>query len=439
MTHRLVWIGSLLASLVLAPLTPARAAVLELQHLQLIDGTAAPLRPVQRLVAVDGRIVAIDKAGSVPEQVPHQPWTRIDLGGAVVMPGLIDTHVHVARFPETRARAKRILMAGLRGGVTAVRDLVGDARALSDLAREVDAGEWLGPTIVYSALFGGPDVFKGGPTAQMSPGMKPGTAAWARQIDADTDFRAVLLEARGTGARNIKIYGDLLPEQVQGLTREGHAAGMLVTAHGTVFPTKPSELVAAGVDSLAHVPYLIWEAEDTVPDDYSARIRGRWTEIPANHPKLLALYQLMAAKQVNLDATLFVYRNMQNYPGAPSAEWSKHAFHWGAEATRLAHQAGVPISTGTDWFEGLSEDALPNTHQELQLLVEHAGFTPMEAIVAGTRNGAQAIGKADTLGTLEIGKQLDALVLDANPLEDIQNTQAIRQVIVRGELLSNRP
>lgn len=418
---------------------PAAAEVLELQNLQLIDGTGAPIRPVERLIAVDGRIVAIDGLGKVPEQAVQEPWTRLDLGGAVLMPGLIDTHVHVARFPDTPARARRILQAGLRGGVTAVRDLVGDARALGDLARAVDSGEWLGPTIVYSALYGGPDVFRGGPTASMSPGIPAGEANWARRIDADTDIRQVILLGRGVGAGNIKIYGDLLPAQVQALVQEAHAVGMQATAHATVFPTRPSELLAAGVDSLAHAPYLIWEAEDQVPDDYGARIRGRWAEIPADHPKLLALYRDMAKRRVNLDATLFVYRNMQNYPGAPAAEWSRLAFEWGAKATRLAHAAGVPVSTGTDWFEGLSEDAMPNTHQELQLLVEYAGFTPMEAIVAATRNGAQALGKSATLGTLELGKQLDALVLDANPLSDIQNTQAIRQVIVRGELLSNRP
>jgi imidazolonepropionase-like amidohydrolase len=102
------------------------------------------------------------------------------------------------------------------------------------------------------------------------------------------------------------------------------------------------------------------------------------------------------------------------------------------KATRLAHAAGVPVTTGTDWFEPTQDGELPHTHEELALLVEAAGFTPMEAIIAGTRNGAVAMGLGATHGTVERGKVADLLVLDADPLVDIHNTTRLRMTIRNG-------
>jgi imidazolonepropionase-like amidohydrolase len=78
---------------------------------------------------------------------------------------------------------------------------------------------------------------------------------------------------------------------------------------------------------------------------------------------------------------------------------------------------------------------LPHTHEELALLVEAAGFTPMEALVAGTRDGAAALGMAATRGTVEVGKAADLLVLEASPLADIRNTQQIRMTVAGGRLV----
>lgn len=96
------------------------------------------------------------------------------------------------------------------------------------------------------------------------------------------------------------------------------------------------------------------------------------------------------------------------------------------------------MTTGTDWFEPQHDRELPHTHQELVLLVERAGFTPMEALVAATRHGAEAMGLPDAIGTVAVGKQADLLVLDADPLADIRNTQHIRMTI-RRDRPSSRP
>lgn len=422
----------------LAAISPAPATdYLELTDFQLIDGSGAAPRAVKSLLVRDGVIVAIDAAGTRPEPERDARWTRIGLAGAWVIPGLVDTHVHVSRYPDPR-RGDRILASALRGGITSVRDLAGDARALAELDRAIEAGELRGPTLIYSALFGGPAIFHNGPTAEMSPGRTPGEAPWARRIDADTDLRQVMAEARGTGARNVKVYGDLKPRLATALIREARRQGLLTTAHATVFPAAPRDLVEAGIGSLSHAPYLVWEAADVVPDDYGQRIRGPWGTIAPDHPRLLALYRRMAERGVFLDATLYVYKAMKDYaPGQMDTSWTDAAFAWAAQATRLAHEAGVRVTTGTDWFEPRDEDGLPHTHDELALLVAHAGFTPAQALVAATRDGAAALGLADR-GTLAVGKRADLVVLDADPLADIANTKRIRFTVSRGVVIPTR-
>jgi len=387
------------------------------------------------MVVRDGVIVAIDAQGQVPVAEPGARWTRIDLDGAWIMPGLIDTHVHVARFADTRTNAEKILRQAVRGGVTGVRDLAGDARALAELERSMGAGEFTGPHLEFSALFGGPGIFVHGPTAEMASGRPPGAAPWTRAIVADSDLRTAVAEAKGSGAGTIKVYGNLDAALATRLINEATRQGLHTTAHATVFPARPGDLVAAGVGTLTHSPYLVWEAVDKVPDDYGARIAGPWKTVPPDDPKLLALYKRMAERGTFLDATLYVYKAMKNFAPDMHVEWADAAFDWGAKATRLAHQAGVRVTTGTDWFEP-REGELPHTHDELALLVEQAGFTPMAAIISGTRNGAIAMGIDRITGTVDVGKQADLLVLAADPLADIHNTTRIRMTVRAGTIVA---
>lgn len=411
------------------------AEYLVLSDFRLIDGTGAPARAVQRLVARDGVIVAIDTAGTAGEPGAGDLEVRLRLDGAHVMPGLIDTHVHVGRFPEARAEAERLLRIALRGGVTGVRDLAGDARALADVERAIGRREFDGPSLVFSALFGGSGLYVAGPTSQMAPGRPPGGASWARAIDANTDLPLAIAEAKGSGAAGIKLYGNMSPALAARVVAEAKRQGLKTWAHATVFPASPGDLVEAGVDSLSHAPYLIWEAADAVPANFGARTAGAWRTIAPDHPKLLALYARMAERGVSLDATLYVYKNMPDFAPPANTGWAKDAFAWAAHATRLAHEAGVAVTAGTDWFEPTGNETLPHTHDELALLVEAAGLTPMQAIVAGTRNGAAAMGMAGRRGTIEVGKAADLLVLDADPLADIRNTARIRMTIKDGVIV----
>jgi len=135
----------------------------------------------------------------------------------------------------------------------------------------------------------------------------------------------------------------------------------------------------------------------------------------------------------------------QLLPAALRERWSKQQSPSDSEAgrnlfateislTRQMHGAGVPFMTGTDSanpfvFPGYS------LHEELKLFVS-AGFTPMEALQAATINPARYLGREADLGTIEMGKLADFVILDANPLEDISNTQKIWAVVANGRYLS---
>ena len=223
----------------------ANSQVLILENLVLIDGTGDDARAVSALVVDDGRVVAIANAAAAYTVPDVEAARRVDLGGAVVIPGLIDTHVHVARFPDTRNAAAAILAQALRGGVTAVRDMGGDVRALNDLARAQASDEFLGPTVVASAVVGGPTLFADPRIARLGVGFPAGAAPWTRALTADLDLRLAVAEAKGAGAAGLKLYGDLPASLVVPLVAEARRQGLGTWAHATVFPARPGDLVSA--------------------------------------------------------------------------------------------------------------------------------------------------------------------------------------------------
>jgi len=105
------------------------------------------------------------------------------------------------------------------------------------------------------------------------------------------------------------------------------------------------------------------------------------------------------------------------------------------EMVREMHRAGIPFLAGTDTAAGVYVFPGFSLHEEMQLLVQ-AGFTPLEALQCATRNPAEYLGKLSETGTVEKGKVGDLVLLDANPLDDIANTQRIASVVAAGQYLS---
>jgi imidazolonepropionase-like amidohydrolase len=405
-------------------------AALALVHATLIDGTGSPPRPGMTVVMRGGVILAIHPDGAV--RIPDDANVR-DASGHWVIPGLIDGHVHVATSPSTqdsRERVERRLHNALRGGVVAVRDMAGDARALADLSRAAAAGDIDVPTIRYAAVFAGPAFFTDPRVRASSVGVPIGTAPWARAITDTTDLRQAVAEARGAGATAVKLYGELNGALAAKIAAEAKRQRVRVWAHFALFPARPSDVVRAGADVVSHAPLIAWEIGDSMP---GADQRGRYdVSVTPDDPAIRRVITLMRERSVILEPTLFVFRTV-----GPAADTTiaRRREQLAAAMTRAAYQAGVRISAGTDGIGTEDEGSLPNIHEELRLLVDQAGLTPMDALIAATRHAAEAAGLLQTHGTVAVGKAADLVVLRGDPTVDIRNTRLIAYVLKKGQVV----
>ena len=399
---------------------------LVLTHATVLDMTGGPPRPGMTLVLRDGRIAELYRDGARP--VPEDARER-NLNGGFVLPGLIDAHVHVATTPsgeDRRDRTEARLKGALLGGVVAVRDMGGDARALADLSRAVMAGELAGPEIRYSAIMAGPGFFDDPRVLASSRGVAPGQAPWARAITDSTDLRQVVAEAKGAGVSAIKLYADVAPALLARVSAEARRQGLGVWAHLALAPARPSEVVGGGVQVVSHALLVPWEVQPL--PDWKQRAQVDLS-IGPDHAGIPALFAAMKAKGVIWDPTLFVYRADS---AAADTSIAKRRAARALDFVRAAHLAGVRIAAGTDGMGG--DRGLPNLHEELAFLVR-AGLTPLEALTAATRTAAEALGMGASHGTIEEGKAADLLVLRADPLADIRNTRQIDFVLKRGKIV----
>ncbi|HUL73435.1 MAG TPA: amidohydrolase family protein [Vicinamibacterales bacterium] len=405
---------------------PARGpGVLVVRDVTLVDGTGAAPRAHTSLVIRDGRIADIVVAGREPAE-----GTVVDGAGRFAIPGLFDGHVHVTG--GTHADAVDELGRALRGGVTTVWDLAGDARMASELAREAAAGEIQSPTIYFVALMAGPAFFTDPRVLGASRGFEPGEAPWAQAITSSTDIARAVTIARGTGAVALKLYAALDGDVAGRIIAEAKRQGLKTVAHATVFPGKPGELVAAGVDVLAHAPYLVWEGSPPT-SDFTKRASGDFAGVPADSPVIEHLLEAMRDRGVAFNPTLWIFAARLAQEPISTARTA-----WSYAVTKRAAALGIPILAGTDALTDPRLDVLPIIHRELEQLVNGAGLTPAQAIISATKNVAQALGAQATRGTLEVGKAGDVVVLDANPLDDITNTRKIHTVIKDGQVVERR-
>ncbi len=371
-------------------------------------------------LVVDG-----DRIASLgPESDGPTAAVSVDLGGRWVVPGFVDPHVHLAfssapdalerldtdgSVPWVRAvgNAERLLAAG----VTTAADCGGPGHLNVRLRDAVVRGEVRGPRLLASV---NPITRTGGHCAQI--GLRADDrlgveSATRRVLEAGADFVKVMASGGGT----VGDFGPWEPQytasELRAAVEVAHAAGRRVVAHarGTEAIRRA---VAAGADVLAH---LTWETADgyAYDADTAAAIRERrvWVD-----PTLPAGYQAARSERV-----------------APERRDALRA-HFGERYPlyrRLAREAGVRLLCGSD--AGTPLVAMDEFALGPKLLVEVAGYSPAEALRAATVWGAEALGVADSRGTLESGKLADLVLLDADPLADVAALRRIAGVMVGGK------
>lgn len=399
------------------------------RHATLIDGTGSAASRGMTVVTRGERVEAVVPDAKVtPEMLKGA--RIVDLTGRYLLPGLIDSHQHIAT-PPNRRRAEALMRRDLYSGVTGTRIMADDLRSVAEIARAALVGEIASPDLYYAALFAGPSFFDDPRTLAVSAGVKPGTGAWMQAIDHQTDLPLAVARAKGTGATAIKIYANLPADLIARITQEAHRQNMQVWAHGMVFPTPPVDVIAAGPDVVSHSCYLAYQAVEQRPATYQQRVAIDPAPFMARDNRVMAgLFATMRERGMLLDATLRVYQEGEKRAqkgGAPAY----CSLDLAAALTAQAHKAGVQISAGTD---GDTEAGAPYPalFDEIELLVSKAGFKPAEAIRSATLVGAQAMGQQSDMGSIAPGKLANMVVLARDPLANIGNMRSVVMTVKRG-------
>jgi imidazolonepropionase-like amidohydrolase len=421
-----------------------------IQNVTVIDATGAPAKPHQTVIVSEGKIEAIDSSGG--GFGGKLSGTQVDGTGKFLIPGLWDMHVHMV-FGDWFPHGKEItLPLFVANGITGVRDMGGELEVLQQWRKEIAAGTLIGPRIVMS-----------GP---MLDGPKPRFPS-SIAIKTPEDGRRAVDDLKRRGADFIKLQSLIPRDAVFAIADEAKRQGISFVGH-VPDAVRASEASNAGQKSFEHL-IGIFEGSSRLEDEF---IKGTKTEkqfLSTYDPKRAeTLFSLLAKNQTwqcptlvwehggNLiDQTDFALDTRAKYAPAywKDVTWKRftdeieHDFNTDDLATRKAfvekelevvnamHRAGIPFLAGTDTPPGVYIFPGFSLHEELQRFVA-AGFSPMEALQTATLNPAKFLGMEDRLGTIQKGKTADLVLLDANPLEDIRNTQKIAAVIVNGRYLS---
>jgi imidazolonepropionase-like amidohydrolase len=391
-------------------------------------GATVAGRAATSLVVRGQRIAAIipDEAGPANDHVPADA-EQVDLTGCFVIPGLIDTHQHLATPPD-RSVAEAVLARQVAGGVILVRDMADDLRQISDLARATLVGEIPGPDIRYAALMAGPSFFDDPRTRQVCQGTVPGQTPWMQAITLDTDLPLAVAQARGTGATAIKIYADLPAVTVAEITAEAHRQDMRVWAHATIFPASPMDAVVAGVDVLSHTSLLPFQGEDLSQASYKHKPPIDYARFAAeDDPVMAGLFDEMRARGTILDATVSLWAGLGSDPVVRDQDMAELSIH----LTRQAHRAGVEITTGTD-YETPADQPWPALIEEMLYLNQQCGIPAADVIRAATETAARSAGVPADLGTLTPGKLASFVAVPGDPEADLTRLRSPHCTVKRG-------
>lgn len=405
----------------------AALTVIHAGHLLAVPGTAPA--DTQSILIRNARIEAIQAGFVTPEGA-----TIIDLSDSYVLPGLIDSHVHLqgelspeGRLLEVTENSADLALNGahnarttLMAGFTTVQDVGGELEASTGLRNAIRDGDVIGPRMRVSGPAvtptGGHGDVNGFSTAVMD-------ALTSRSAcDGPADCRRVVRELVRAGVDVIKITGtggvlsntaagveqQFFDDELESIVGAAHMMGRQVTAHSHGV-TGINSFLEAGGDSIEHGTYL---------DAASIRL------FRSHHAYLIPT--LLAG------ATVAEIAQTADWMTPAVREKSLSVGPIMLDMARRAHQGGVMIAFGTD--SGVSRHGI--NAREFPLLVE-AGLTPMEAITTATINAADHLQMSDSIGSIEAGKYADIIAVDTDPLDDVSALLDVDFVMQGGVVYKN--
>jgi hypothetical protein len=424
------------------------------------------------VVVQDGAIQAIRPTAGFR---PPSGAQVISATGRFLIPGLWDMHVHMSTRPAsplgtgpraTAANTRYFLPMFAAFGITGVRDMSGDLDLLRSWRDSVNRGALIGPRMVI--------------TGYKLGGSSPAVRGAPFPLQSEADVRRSVQLLKAGGADFVKI--DNLPAELfPALVDECRKQGLAFVGHVTE-TMNVADASAAGQRSIEHLDFIALSVsrEEGSIRRQIARQESWWVQAlyglhisNADEDQLgiqrrvlqtwsperaRTLYAVMARNSTwqvptlnGLRAAQMVrepwYYVEQQQPYLPPPRRRQQPTFWASdtalarimfsrqlEITRDMHRSGVPILAGTD-TPGFDRVPGFSLAEELALMVR-AGLTPMEALQTATRNAARFLRMEDSLGTVEVGKAADLVLLDADPLLDIRNVHRVHSVMMRGRYLS---
>lgn len=408
-------------------ISPVRVIVV---NARIFDPRTGTLSEPTELVTAGDRIESI----GVPTE--FSAGELIDANGGVLLPGLWDMHVHMGGVDN---------LLDIAAGITSARDLGNDPDTILDLKEKIDAGKTIGPRLTLRGIVDGPGPFQA-PTKLL--------AATEEDAKKAIDF---LVEHHYEG---LKIYSSVKPELVPLMTRYAHEHGLRVSGH---IPAgmRADDAVDAGYDEIQHVNMLML---NFMPDVTDTRTPARFIEpakrgadLDLQSPEVQAFIEKLRAKGIVIDPTAATFEDMfTSRPGKVSPGFAaiadrlppqirRNLFQGGLPVSqemderyrasfrrmldfiRELHRAGVTIVAGTDNLAGFT------LHRELELYVQ-AGIPPAEVLRIATLVPAQVLKQDRDLGTIEVGKLADFIIVDGDPTKNISDIRRVRRVVKGGRV-----
>ena len=421
----------------------------------------------QTIIIKGGKIIQVSPSEELSLSKQN---TIVDGTGKFMIPGLWDAHIH---FSFIKEMAPNMLDLFLAFGVTSVRDTGGDINFVNTWKEKSLANPTNAPRVMIAGplLDGSPNVYDGSDLSHppLSVGLK--TVA---------DVKNKVNELENLGVDFLKAYEMLTPEQFAAITKLAREKGLKVTGH---VPLSMDVIGAsnAGLNSMEHFrnlelscasnadelllqrQQLLASGKDDKGGILRARIHKEQREqavINFNIEKANEVLDVLAKNNTWQIPTLtlntaftrrpfaakewqesFSYlpqivqeqwkKNIDNFIERAVSPFNKKYSKWMFDMTKRVHDKNIKIMAGTDtpiYFLTPGR----SLHEELAVLVE-AGLTPLEAIKTATKNPAEYFNLENELGNIDKNYWADLVILDANPLEDINNTRKINAVIKQGK------
>lgn len=422
--------------------SPGRGMI-ALEGVTLIDGAGGPAKTDALILVKDGAIKAVARVNEI--KVPRGAQ-RMSLIGKTVIPGLVDAHAVVERWALSRY---------LAWGVTTVRDMNSPGDSGYAIKKDLDLGSVIGPRM-----------FTAGPGIDGMPATLPGATA----VAGDEEARQAVDQRAVAGADHVVVYTKITADLLRAMVDEAKTLRLRVAAY--VGKIDAITAARAGVVSLEHLSGIV-QAAASDPSSYfraydlflpglTAEETG-WGTLDSGVVARVAA--ALAATHVAIVPTLVQHESFAHLDDpallsrlgmsdVPTGDGNRvravtdllqrsgwHASDFAAFRRGRARQdqfvrefkaAGGLIAAGTNASDPLLVPGA-SLHEEMALLV-NAGLTPIEAITAASRHGAEVLG-ADSLGMLVPGKLADLVVLNRSPAEDITATRDIAWVMVRGRVV----